>query len=101
VPTKKHSVKQIAKLCEMEKLTARETSIPTAGERSDSPIRPFYRWRTGYDSMKEDEARRLQIHEHQVLCDGSHLVPPRYCEATSLPPLQAHDAGLRQPFKGT
>jgi transposase len=64
--SKKHSVEQIiAKLREMEKLTGQGMTIPQAAKKLGITDQTFYRWRTRYGSLKEDEAKRLQILEQE------------------------------------
>ena len=64
--TKKHSVEQIiAKLREMEKLIGQGMTIPQAAKRLNITDQTFYRWRTRYGSLKEDEAKRLQLLEQE------------------------------------
>jgi transposase-like protein len=66
MPAKKHSVEQIiAKLREMEKLTGQGMTIPQAAKKLGITDQTFYRWRTRYGSLKEDEAKRLQILEQE------------------------------------
>jgi transposase len=66
VPVKKHSVEQIiAKLREVEKLTGQGMSIPMAAKRVGVTDQTFYRWRTRYGALKEEEAKRLQLLEQE------------------------------------
>ena len=66
MPTKRHSVEQIiAKLREVEKLTGQGMSIPQAAKRVGITDQTFYRWRTRYGALKEDEAKRLQLLEQE------------------------------------
>jgi len=66
VPVKKHSVEQIiAKLREIEKLTAQGMSVPMAAKRVGVTDQTFYRWRTRYGALKEEEAKRLQLLEQE------------------------------------
>ena len=63
---KKHSVEQIiAKLREVEKLTGQGMSIPMAAKRVGITDQTFYRWRTRYGALKEDEAKRLVLLEQE------------------------------------
>jgi len=63
---KKHSVEQIiAKLREVEKLTGQGISIPMAAKRVGITDQTFYRWRTSYGALKEDEAKRLVLLEQE------------------------------------
>ena len=63
---KKHSVEQIiAKLSEVEKLTGQGMSIPMAAKRVGITDQTFYRWRTRYGALKEDEAERLVLLEQE------------------------------------
>jgi putative transposase len=64
--TKKHTVEQIiAKLREVEKLTGQGMTIPMAAKKVGITDQTFYRWRTRYGALKEDEARRLIILEQE------------------------------------
>ena len=66
MPVKKHSVEQIiAKLREIEKLTAQGMSIPLAAKKVGVTDQTFYRWRLKYGALKEDEAQRLKALEQE------------------------------------
>jgi len=66
VAVKKFTVEQIiAKLREIEKLTAQGMTIPVAAKKMGITDQTFYRWRTRYGALKEDEARRLLILEQE------------------------------------
>jgi transposase len=66
VPVRKHTVEQIiAKLREVEKLTGQGMSIPMAAKKMGITDQTFYRWRTRYGGLKEDEAKRLQLLEQE------------------------------------
>ena len=66
MPVKKHSVEQIiAKLREIEKLTAQGLSIPLAAKKVGVTDQTFYRWRLRYGALKEEEAKRLQLLEQE------------------------------------
>jgi putative transposase len=66
VPVKKHSVEQIiAKLREIEKLTAQGMLIPLAAKTVGVTDQTFYRWRIRYGALKEEEAKRLQLLEQE------------------------------------
>ena len=66
MPVKKHSVEQIiAKLREIERLTGQGMSIPMAAKRVGVTDQTFYRWRTRYGALKEEEAKRLQLLEQE------------------------------------
>jgi hypothetical protein len=66
VPVKKHSVEQIiAKLREIEKLTAQGMSVPMAAKKVGVTDQTFYRWRIRYGALKEEEAKRLQLLEQE------------------------------------
>jgi transposase-like protein len=66
VPVKKHSVEQIiAKLREIEKLTAQGMSVPMAARKVGVTDQTFYRWRLRYGALKEEEAKRLQLLEQE------------------------------------
>ena len=63
---KKHSVEQIiAKLREIEKLTAQGMSVPMAARKVGVTDQTFYRWRIRYGALKEEEAKRLQLLEQE------------------------------------
>ena len=64
--TKKHSIEQIiAKLREVEKLQGQGLTIPAAAKRVGITDQTYYRWRTRYGALKEDEAKRLQLLEQE------------------------------------
>ena len=66
MPVKKHSVEKIiAKLREIEKLTAQGMSVPMAARRVGVTDQTFYRWRLRYGALKEEEAKRLQLLEQE------------------------------------
>ena len=66
MPVKKHSVEQIiAKLREIEKLTAQGMSVPMAARKVGVTDQTFYRWRLRYGALKEEEAKRLQLLEQE------------------------------------
>ncbi len=66
MPVKKHSVEQIiAKLREIEKLTAQGMSVPMAARKVGVTDQTFYRWRIRYGALKEQEAKRLQLLEQE------------------------------------
>ena len=66
MPVKKHSVEQIiAKLREIEKLTAQGMSVPMAARKVGVTDQTFYRWRIRYGTLKEEEAKRLQLLEQE------------------------------------
>lgn len=63
---KKFTVEQIiAKLREIEKLTAQGMTIPMAAKKVGVTDQTFYRWRLRYGALKEDEARRLVLLEQE------------------------------------
>ena len=63
---KKFTVEQIiAKLREIEKLTAQGMTIPRAAKKVGVTDQTFYRWRARYGALKEDEARRLVVLEQE------------------------------------
>ena len=66
MPVKKHSVEQIiAKLREIEKLTAQGMSVPMAARKVGVTDQTFYRWRIRYGALREEEAKRLQLLEQE------------------------------------
>jgi putative transposase len=63
---KRHSPEQIvAKLREHEKLQGQGLTIPQACKRLGISDQTFYRWRTKYGALKEDEAQRLKALEQE------------------------------------
>lgn len=64
--TKRYSAEQIvAKLREHEKLQGQGLTIPQACKRIGVSDQTFYRWRTKYGALKEDEAQRLKALEQE------------------------------------
>lgn len=62
VPARKHNVEEIvAILRQMERLTGNGMSVSAAAKTVGITDQTFYRWRTRYGSMPEDEAKRLQV----------------------------------------
>jgi len=55
----------IAKLREAEKLQAQGMTIPQVCKRLRISEQTFYRWRTKYGALKEDEAHRLKALEQK------------------------------------
>jgi putative transposase len=63
---KQYSPEQIvAKLREHEKLQGQGLTIPQACKRIGVSDQTFYRWRTKYGALKEDEAHRLKALEQE------------------------------------
>jgi putative transposase len=63
---KRYSPEQIvAKLREHEKLQGQGLTIPAACKRLGISDQTFYRWRTRYGALKEDEAHRLKALEQE------------------------------------
>jgi putative transposase len=61
---KRYTPEQIvAKLREHEKLQGQGLTIPQACKRIGVSDQTFYRWRTKYGALKEDEAHRLRALE--------------------------------------
>ncbi len=66
MPGKKFTVDQIVvKLREAEKLQAQGLTIPQLCKRLGVSEQTFYRWRTKYGALKEDEAQRLKALEQE------------------------------------
>jgi putative transposase len=66
MPGKRYSTEQIvAKLREAEKLQAQGLTIPGVCKRLQVSEQTFYRWRTKYGALKEDEAQRLKALEQE------------------------------------
>jgi putative transposase len=58
---KRYTAEQIvAKLREAEKLQGQGATIPGVCEKLGVSEQTFYRWRTKYGAIKEDEAHRLK-----------------------------------------
>jgi putative transposase len=66
MPGKRYSVEQIvAKLREAERLQGQGLTIPQVCKRLGVSDQTFYRWRTKYGALKEDEAQRLKALEQE------------------------------------
>jgi putative transposase len=66
MPGKRYSTEQIiAKLREAEKLQAQGATIPAVCKRLGVSDQTFYRWRSKYGALKEDEAHRLRALEQE------------------------------------
>ena len=66
MPGKKFTVDQIVvKVREAEKLQAQGLTIPQTCKRLGVSDQTFYRWRTKYGALKEDEAQRLKALESE------------------------------------
>jgi transposase len=66
MPNKRFTVEQIvAKLREAERLQGQGLTIPQACKRLQISDQTFYRWRTRYGALKEDEAQRLKALEQE------------------------------------
>jgi putative transposase len=64
--TKRYSVEQIvAKLRQAERLQGEGLTIPQTCKRLGISDQTFYRWRTRYGALKEDEAQRLKALEQE------------------------------------
>jgi putative transposase len=64
MPARRYSVEQIvAKLREAERLQAQGQTIAQVCKRLGISDQTFFRWRTQYGSLKEDEAQRLKALE--------------------------------------
>lgn len=75
---KRYSVEQIvAKLRQAEKLQGEALTIPQTCKRLGIFDQTFYRWRTRYGALKEDEAQRLKaLVENDVRLRGFLGVAP-------------------------
>lgn len=56
----------VAKLREAESLQARGLTIPPVGKRLHVSEQTFYRWRSKYGALKEDEAQLLKALEPRI-----------------------------------
>jgi transposase-like protein len=66
MPGKRYSVEQIvAKLREAERLQGQGLTIPQVCKKLGVSDQTFYRWRTKYGALKEDEAQRLKALEQE------------------------------------
>ena len=66
MPGKRYSVEQIvAKLREAERLQGQGMTIPQVCKKLGVSDQTFYRWRTKYGALKEDEAHRLKALEQE------------------------------------
>lgn len=66
MPGKRYTPEQIvAKLREAEKLQGQGLTIPQVCKRLRVSEQTFYRWRTRYGALKEDEAQRLKALEQE------------------------------------
>jgi len=64
MPARRYSVEQIvAKLREAERLQAQGQTIAQVCKRLGISDQTFFRWRTQYGALKEDEAQRLKALE--------------------------------------
>lgn len=64
MPSKRFTAEQIvAKLREAEKLQGHGLTIPAVCKKLAISEQTFYRWRTKYGALKEDEAQRLKALE--------------------------------------
>ena len=66
MPGRRYTAEQIvAKLREAEKLQGQGMTIPQVCKRLQCSEQTFYRWRTKYGALKEDEAQRLKALEQE------------------------------------
>jgi transposase-like protein len=66
MPGKRYTTEQIvAKLREAEKLQGQGATIPGVCKKLGVSEQTFYRWRTKYGALKEDEAHRLRALEQE------------------------------------
>jgi putative transposase len=66
MPGRRYTAEQIvAKLREAEKLQGQGLKIPQVCKRLQVSEQTFYRWRTKYGALKEDEAQRLKALEQE------------------------------------
>jgi putative transposase len=66
MPGRRFTAEQIvAKLREAEKLQGQGSTIPQVCKRLQVSEQTFYRWRTKYGALKEDEAQRLKALEQE------------------------------------
>ncbi len=66
MPGRRYSVEQIvAKLREAEKLQAQGQTVAQVTKKLGVSDQTFFRWRTKYGALKEDEAHRLKALEQE------------------------------------
>ena len=66
MPARRFTVEQIvAKLREAERLQGQGMNIPQTCKKLGVSEQTFYRWRTKYGALKEDEAQRLKVLEQE------------------------------------
>ncbi len=66
MPSKRFTAEQIvAKLREAEKLQGQGLTVAAVCKRLQVSEQTFYRWRTKYGALKEDEAQRLKALEQE------------------------------------
>lgn len=66
MPGKGYPVEQIiVKLREIEKLQGQGMPIPKAAKKVGITDQTFYRWRSQYGALKEDEAAKLKLLEQE------------------------------------
>lgn len=66
MPGRRFTAEQIvAKLREAKKLQGQGLTIPAVCKRLQVSEQTFYRWRTKYGALKEDEAQRLKALEQE------------------------------------
>ena len=66
MPGKRFTTEQIvAKLREAEKLQAQGATVPAVCKKLQVSEQTFYRWRTKFGALKEDEAHRLKALEQE------------------------------------
>jgi transposase len=66
MPGRRYTAEQIvAKLREAEKFQGQGLTIPAVCKRLQVSEQTFYRWRTKYGALKEDEAQRLKALEQE------------------------------------
>jgi transposase-like protein len=66
MPGKRYTTEQIvAKLREAEKLQAQGATVPGVCKKLGVSEQTFYRWRTKFGALKEDEAHRLRALEQE------------------------------------
>jgi putative transposase len=64
MPGRRYSTEQIvAKLREAERLQGQGASVPATCKKLGVSEQTFYRWRSKYGALKEDEAQRLKALE--------------------------------------
>jgi transposase-like protein len=75
----------VVKLREAESLQARGATVPAVCKKLGISEQTFYRWRSKYGALKEDEAHRLKALEQENAVNGRPKLIP--CGSPNIDPL--------------